>query len=124
MEHQRIPTHHLYDVPRSAAQHICRLSDLCYQYGPRDWGYIGCSLMDYAHQRLGLQLHKEDHLSSWEHEMALEQVILENIARQGQHAIYVLQYRGHPEQGWMCLIHDSKTAELQDILQSFCLMVQ
>ncbi|GEM49763.1 hypothetical protein [Deinococcus cellulosilyticus] len=123
MEHHRIPTHHLYDVPREAAGRICDLADLCYQYGPRGSGYTESSLVDYAQKQFGLQVRREDHPSFWEYESALEQAILEKVAQTGLHRIYVLQFQGHPEQGWVCLIHKSNFDALQEVCRTYCLAV-
>ncbi|GEM49144.1 hypothetical protein [Deinococcus cellulosilyticus] len=116
MEHPRLPTFHLDDVPRSLARSLQALADLTYTFGPQGDGFFGQDLCKIAHEKLGL--HLPDLRTASMQQDILEQAILNLAAERQSHVLLVIQIHPNPIEGYVCLIPTDQQSEVLRLLST------
>lgn len=115
IEHPRLPTCHLYDVPRSVADGLCQLADLCYHHHPRHRGFAHTHGLATLMQALHVQMETSLTATPSQQQEQVITSLLEVLAARGSHTVYVVQPFNQLEEVFLCLIdnrHQSQVAKL------------
>lgn len=119
MKHAYLPTFHIHGLSRWQMEYFARLADLYQFFHPAGFEPVLPDLVGYAYRNFDIYVSKETVHSSKERESQLVKQVLDRVALEKTHALYVLHSKDHQEAGCFCVIKRRWEDEVFRLLEEF-----
>ncbi|GGJ54598.1 hypothetical protein [Deinococcus roseus] len=118
-KHDHLPTFRIQGLSRWQMDYFARLADIHQFFHPEGPEPIAADLVGYAYRNFDIYVSKETVYSSQERQNSLLRQILDRVALERTHALYVLPSKDHPGAGCCCLIKRRWEDEVFRLLEEF-----